>query len=495
MMAKISRRHLLASGAALGLSAGFGPVKAAGRDFDPVLSDLHRRTFDYFWHTADPDTGLAPDNWPKPDFSSVAATGFALSAYVIGAHAAYVSRAEAANRALLTLQTLWNGPQGPGTDGVMGNRGFFYHFLDMKTGLRFGKCELSSVDTALLLGGVLTCAAYFDQSNVDEAEIRRLALAIYHRVDWTFLERDNGLISMGWHPESGLPDHDAHGLIDRNWDRYNEGMLVYLLALGSPTHPIRHEAWANWMKTLPPCWGTNFGETYLGFSPLFGHQYSHVWFDFRGIADAFMRAHDSTYFDNSRKATIAQRNYAIANPLGFKDYGADVWGLTACRGPGDVTAKVNGREVQFHDYAARGIQDGDGEGLDDGTLAPTAGLSSIAFAPDICIALAHSLRDRYGSDIYGDYGFVDAFNPSFPPDLPSRTGHATPRAGWAAYEYLGIDQGPILCMLENYRSGLLWDLVCRSPVTGPGVRRAFTLAGFTPVSGEGAWLADKGTAR
>ena len=455
---------------------------------DPVLSDIHKRTFRYFWETADPDTGLVPDKWPKPDFCSVAAVGFGLSAYVIGVEAGYVTRAQAAGRTLLTLQTLWNGPQGSASTGMMGYKGFFYHFLDMKTGRRYRDCELSSVDTSLLLAGVLASAAFFDGRASDEVEIRNLAMAIYARVDWTFMERETGLVSMGWHPETGLPDHNRQGLINANWARYNEGMLVYLLALGSPTHPIRHDAWQSREKTLSSSWGTNFGETYLGFSPMFGHQYSHVWFDFRGIADGFMRSHQTTYFDNSRKATIAQRNYAIANPEKFKDYGADVWGLTACLGPADTTASVDGRNIQFEEYAARGLQDGDHESIDDGTIAPTAGLASIAFAPDICTALAHSLVDRYGDDIYTDYGFVDAFNPTFPPSLKSETGHATARDGWVSSQYLGIDQGPILCMLENHRSGLLWNLVCRSPLTGPNVRRAFKLAGFLPVSDEGAWL-------
>ena len=485
------RSVLMGTGAGIMLGAMAAKVEAGAAampvPLDPVLGDIHKRTFRYFWETADPDTGLFPDSWPKTIFCSVAAVGFGLSAYVIGANAGYVTRAEAAGRTLLTLQTLWNGPQGPDPKGMMGYKGFFYHFLDMKTGQRYHDCELSSVDTALLLAGILASAAFFDGQASDEVEIRHLALAIYGRVDWTFMERETGLISMGWHPEPGLPDHNRQGLINANWARYNEGMLVYLLALGSPTHPIRPDAWQAWEKTLNS-WGSNFGETYLGFSPMFGHQYSHIWFDFRGIADTFMRAHQSTYFENSRKATIAQRNYAIANPGKFKDYGADVWGLTACLGPADIAANVDGRSVHFEEYGARGLQDGDHESIDDGTIAPTAGLSSVAFAPDICTALAHRLVDRYGDDIYADYGFVDAFNPTFPPDLKSETGHATARAGWASSQYLGIDQGPILCMLENHRSGLLWNLVCRSPLTGPNVRKAFRLAGFQPVSAEGRWL-------
>lgn len=485
----LSRRFWLTGAAATGLvtmsvsacarAQGFASAAPPPRSLDPVLAELHRRTFDYFWQSMDPDTGLHPDNWPNPNFCSIAAVGFGLSAHVIGVQSGYVSRAEAARRARLTLQTLWSAPQGPQDVAVSGHKGFFYHFLDMKTALRFKTCELSSVDTALMMAGALTCAAFFDGADADESEIRRLAQALYDRIDWTFLERDSGLISMGWRPESGL--------IERNWDRYNEGMLVYLLALGSSTHPIRPEAWANWMQTLPPCWGENFGQTYLGFSPLFGHQYSHVWYDFRGIADAFMRSHQSTYFDNSRQATLAQYAYARQNPGGFKGYGP-VWGLTACQGPGYIKAKVGKRDIQFNGYGARGIQDGDNESFDDGTIAPTAGISSIVFTPELSTALVHTLRERYGDEIYGELGFVDAFNPSFPPDLEPEEGHVAPRAGWVAKGFLGIDQGPILCMLENYRSGLIWDLMCRSAFSGPGVRRAFKLAGFEPVAPEGAWL-------
>ncbi len=485
-----SRRALLTGVAALSL-AGCTPVAQPATkpaDWDDTLADLHKRTFSWFWDTTDATTGLTPDNWPDPDFCSVAAVGFALTAYAIGVKAGYVPRTDAATRTLNTLRTFWNGPQGPQKTGVMGYKGFFYHFLNIATGLRYETTELSSMDTSLFLTGALTAAGFFDGDDAAEKEIRQLAIAIYERVDWTFMERPNGLVSMGWHPESGLKGHDAQGLIIRSWDRYNEGMMVYLLALGSPTHPIKSEAWTSWAATIGGTWGDNFGEPHLGFAPMFGHQYSHIWYDFRGIADSFMRGKGIDYFINSQRATEAQRNYAIKNPRGFKDYGADVWGLTACRGPAYVKAVYNGHNVQFHEYAARGPQTGDDEGLDDGTIAPTAAIGSVAFAPDICVPVVHALREKYGADLYGDYGFFDAFNPSFPKGLPSRAGHATAKAGWVAYEYLAIDQGPILAMLENFRSGFVWDTFCRSALTGPIVRRAFTAAGFQTVAASGEWL-------
>ena len=486
----IDRRGLLVVGAGAGLTLLPGVARAAPamQPLDPVLADLHRRTFAYFWDTAHPVTGLAPDNWPNPRFASIAATGFALTAYCIGAASGYVARAQAARRTLTTLTTFARGRQGPEPTGVIGHKGFFYHFLDMAAATRFERCELSSVDTALLLGGVLTAAGYFDRDDPVEAQVRATALTLYEGVDWTFMARDNGLVSMGWHPEPGMRDHDAHGLIDRNWDRYNEGMLIYLLGLASPTHPLPAQAWTSWSATTHGSWRSDFGEPRLGFSPMFGHQYSHGWFDFRGIADAFMRAKGIDYFINSQRATAAQRTYAIANPRGFADYGADAWGLTACQGPADATAMVKGRAVLFREYSARGIQDGDGESIDDGTIAPTAAIGSMMFRPDLCAPLTHALRRRYGAAIYRRYGFVDAFNPSFPADLPSRTGTRDARAGWVSGEYLGIDQGPILIGLENHRSGRVWDWFCRGTATGPIVRRGFRAAGFRPVAAAGAWL-------
>lgn len=489
-----SRRSLLLGAASVGsvtaLPAGARARKHSKTEppaFDAVLADLHRRTFDYFWETT-PDNGLAGDNWPNPDFCSVASVGFALTAFCIGAKSGYVSRAAAAERTVKTLRTLWNGPQGPEPTGNMGYKGFFYHFLHADTGLRYERVELSSIDTTLCLGGVLTGVAYFDGADGIEAEIRKLGMAIYERVDWTFMERDNGLISMGWHPERGLDNHDANGLIERSWDRYNEGMMVYHLGMASPTHPIKPTAWGAWAATLAGTWGPNYAKPHLAFSPHFGHQYSHVWFDYRGIADDFMRARNSDYFINSQRATQSQRAYAISNPAGFTGYGADIWGLTACRGPGYLKGMVNGREVQFQEYGARGPSGLDNESFDDGTIAPTAAAASVAFSPDIAVPAIKAMRSRYGNEIYGKYGFFDAFNPSFPRALTSRTGNVMPKAGWVAKEYLGIDQGPILAMLENYRSGLIWDLFNRSKLTGPIVRRGFKLAGFQPVAPSGKWL-------
>ncbi len=461
---------------------------------DPVLLDLHRRTFDFFWDTTDDSTGLTPDRWPTRTFCSIAAVGFALTAYCIGVNSGYIARADAARRTRNTLRTFLNGRQGADAAGCMGYKGFFYHFLNFSDGTRYRDCELSSVDTSLFLMGALTSAAFFNGYDVVEAEIRHLAQAIYERVDWTFMARPDGLLSMGWHPEKGLPEKGLpeKGLIDHNWTGYCEGMMIYLLAMASPTHPLSPQSWTSWCASNDKSWGRNWGPrgnpAHLGFWPLFGHQYSHIWYDFRGVADPYMRRRKSDYFTNSRLATEAQRNYAIENPNRFKGYGPDTWGLTACDGPVDETLKIDGRKVQFRTYSARGPRSYDRDSFDDGTIAPTAAVSSIAFAPDICTRAAHALVATYGADIIGKYGFFDSFNLTVPAGTVSQYGHMTKTAGWVATDYLGIDQGPILAMLENARSGFVWDLLRNNPWTGGLVRKGMIAAGFQSFAPHGDWL-------
>jgi hypothetical protein len=257
-------------------------------------------------------------------------------------------------------------------------------------------------------------------------------------------------------------------------------MLVYILALGSPTHPVSADAWKAWCATYPKTWGTFHGQTFLNFAPLFGHQYSESWVDFRGIRDAWSRQHDLDYFENSRRATFSQRNYAIANPGHWTGYGANVWGLTASNGPGRFRLRTADGMREFHGYTARGA------GLDyvsdDGTIAPTAAAGSIAFAPEIAIPALTEMKRRYGAAIYDQYGFADAFNPSFHADVTLRTGKLVPGLGWVDTVQLGIDQGPIVLMIENWRSNFVWKVMRRNPY----VRRGLQRAGFS-----GGWL-DKG---
>ncbi len=434
----------------------------------PLLDTIVRRTFAFFWERSPAATGLTPDRWPTPSFSSIAAVGFALTAYPIGVEQGYVSRDAAADRTLATLRFFYQLPQGPAATGTAGYRGFFYHFLDAQSGLRYQTVELSTVDTALLLAGALYCQRYFDRDAPAEAAIRAYADSLYRRVDWTWAQPRGPLVTMGWTPEGGFHHLD--------WRGYNEAMIVYLLALGSPTHPIDAAAWDAWTSTYT--WGTYYGQSHVGFAPLFGHQYSQVWVDFRGIADRYMRGRGIDYFENSRRATYAQRGYAMANPAGWTDYGRDVWGLSASDGPADVTRTVNGVARRFFTYAARGASHT--EVRDDGTLAPTAVAGSLPFAPEIVGPALIAMHQRYGTWLFGQYGFLDAFNPTWRwTDPPVLHGRVVAGTGWFDTDYLGIDQGPILAMIANYRSAMVWRTMRTSPYLVEGLRRA----GFT-----GGWL-------
>ncbi|TMH08420.1 MAG: hypothetical protein E6H67_01485 [Betaproteobacteria bacterium] len=438
---------------------------------EPFLVDLQERTFRFFWDTANPKNGLVPDRYPTPSFSSVAAVGFALTSYPVGVERAYVTRPAARQRVLATLRFFRNAAQGPDARGATGYKGFFYHFLDMKTGKRFEDSELSTVDTAILLAGALFCQSYFDGPEPEEVEIRALVDEIYRRVDWQWAQPHPPAISHGWAPEEGFLEYD--------WRGYNEAMLVYLLALGSPTFAVAPEAWIEWTSTYDKSWGKSFGQEYLSFPPLFGHQYPQVWVDFRDLQDAYMRRRGLDYFENSRRAIYAQQAYAIANPLRCKEYGATVWGITASDGPADMELEEGGVLRLFRTYTARGIGDAGTATHDDCTLAPTAAVASIPFAPELAIPAVLEMNRRFGEHIYAKYGFLDAFNLSFNFDGPLIHGRCIPGFGWVDGDYIGIDQGAILAMLENYRSAMIWRVMHKNPY----VRRGLQRAGFS-----GGWL-------
>jgi hypothetical protein len=458
------RRSVILGAAGLAGACAATPPGGGG---EALLDDLEQRTFRFFWDTTDTEKGLAHDRWPTQSFSSVAAVGFALTAYPIGVERGWAPRAEAARRTLNTLRFFHDAPQGPQASGVTGHKGFFYHFLDRATGTRFEQTELSTVDTALFLGGSMFAAGYFDRQTPVETEIRRLADAIYARVDWRWAQTRPPSIALGWHPEKGFLPYD--------WIGYSEAMLIYLMALGSPTHAIEPAAWTRWTSGYDQRWGEHWGQTHLHFGPLFGHQYSHVWIDFRGIRDPWMAAKGIDYFENSRRATLAQRAYAVANPMRWRGYDGQVWGLTACDGPADVKRMFAGEMREFRSYSARGPGD-----FDDGTIAPTAAAASIAFAPEIVIPAIAEMRRRH-PHVYGRYGFLDSFNPSFTyTDTPLKHGRLVAGQGWVDTDYLGIDQGPILAMVENHRSDLVWRVMRRNP----HLRRGLQRAGFT-----GGWLA------
>ena len=444
---------------------------------EAFLDTLQHRTFRWFWETT-PENGLVHDRWPGQDFSSIAAIGFGLPAYGIGAERGYVTREAAAERTLTTLRTLYEAPQGPEQVGVSGHRGYFYHFLEYDDATRFRGTELSTIDTALLMAGVLFSREYFDGASATERAIRATADSLYQRVEWPWFESDgDGRLTMGWHPET------AFGRAD--WRGYNEGMILYLLGLGSPTHPLDAAAWEAWTGTYE--WEDFYGYEHVNFTPLFGHQYSHLFVDFRGIRDAWMREKSDElgapydYFENSRRATLSQRAYAADNPGGWADYSAEVWGLTASDGPSDRAVEVDGERRQFHTYWARGASADHVN--DDGTLAPTALGGSIPFAPEVTIPALRAMAARYPALWTSDYGFRDAVNPTFTfDDVPiKRHSEVTPE-GWVDHDYLGIDQGPILIMAENYRSGLVWETLKKSPYLVHGLRRA----GF-----QGGWLSGR----
>jgi hypothetical protein len=404
---------------------------------DALLDTLQHTAFDYFWNEANPSNGLIRDRSTAGSACSVAAVGFGLTAIAIGIDHGWITRAQGRDRVLTTLITFWNGPQGPDSSGMIGYKGLFYHFLDMTTATRTWSSELSTIDSALLFAGVLDVKQYFSTSDADEIQIRALADSLYQRADWEFSRNSGPGIRMGWKPITGFSGFGT-------WVGYNEATILYLLALGSPTHPIPPSTWFTWTSGYN--WSTQYGYEYLVFPPLFGHQYSHCWVDFRNIADIYMTSKGSTYFENSRRATLAARAYCIDNPGGWIGYGPDLWGLTASDDPTG--------------YVAHGAPPAQS---DNGTITPTAAASSIAFAPEVVIPALHHMYDVYGSQIWSTYGFLDAFNPS---------------VSWVGTDYLGIDQGPIIIMIENYRNQSVWNRF----MLDESIQSGLTKAGFNTIT-------------
>jgi hypothetical protein len=415
-----------------GTVSGWALAFASDDDF---LEYVQRCAFDYFWYQANPTNGLVRDRSDPTSAASVAATGFGLTAIGVAIDHGWITRAEGRARTLATLKTFQDAPQGDGVTGTIGYHGWFYHFLDVNTGFRAGTSELSSIDTALLLAGVLYAREYFHGAEAEETGIRDLADAILSRIDWVWMQNGGGTLTMGWRPESGF--------LGARWVGYNEAMILYLLGMGAPSNPLPATCWANWTGGYQ--WNTSYELSFVHFPPLFGHQYSHCWVDFRHIADAYMQGQTSTYFENSRRATLAQQAYAIENPKGHTGYGTNVWGFTACDGPG-----IGG----YFPYIARGAPP---EENDDGTVAPTAAGGSMPFAPEICVPALRGFYTNYLAKIWTGYGFRDAFNLE---------------TNWWGPHVLGIDQGPILLMIENHRSGRVWDVFMRNPTIQHGLERA-----------------------
>lgn len=433
---------------------------AAARQEDGFLDEIEKAHFQYFLKHGDPKTGLTMDSSREDTSCSIAAVGFSLSSYIIASRRDYISRSEAGDYVLKTLKTLWSLPQGPEPTGVSGYRGFFYHFLDRKSCTRTWNSELSSIDTALLMAGVLSCKTYFDEANAQEKEIRDLAAKLFDRVEWDFMYRPDGFLSMGWNPEAGK------GFLDAEWSMFCEGPILILMAAGSSTHPIPAEAWSNYCKNFKTT--SSFGEKRLNFAPTYGYQYPQCWIDFRELKDEAVKELGIDYFENARRILLAQHAYAVANPMGWRSYGKDCWGLTACDGPGSVKKPYRGKEVEFRGYSLRGCP----QEFDDGTIAPTAVAASIPYAPELTIATIKNWR-KNRPEIWGSCGFYDAFNPSFDETKPS---------GWVDPSYLGIDQGPIVIMTENYRSGFLWNLMKKNEVIVRGLQRSGFAGGWLDIA-------------
>jgi hypothetical protein len=401
------------------------PTSLAPED-EPFLEELERANFKYFWDQTNPATGLVKDRGATraPDervVASIAATGFGLTALAIGHQRGYISYSEARTRVLATLRFLWK--------KLPTHRGFFFHWANMNTGERIWDSEVSSVDTALLLCGVLTCREHFVHS-----EINQLAHEIFNRVEWSWLSEDTTLLPHGWSPEFGF--------LSYRWDYYSELMGMYLLGLGSSTFPLKVETWNAWKRTT----FEYDGLRYVGsFAPLFVHQYSHAWFDFRGKRDQH-----TDYFHNSVIATEVHRRFCLELAPTFPDYSNDLWGISAS--DSDKGYVIWGGPPKM--------------GPIDGTVAPSASAGSLPFLPQPVMRVLRTIKDRYGDKAWTMYGFVNAFNPL---------------KNWYDNDCIGIDTGITMLMAENTRTGFVWKTFMKNPEA----QRGMQLAGFKPYTAAG----------
>jgi hypothetical protein len=388
------------------------------------LDDLESRGIRFFMDEADPVTGLMPDraraNGGPGEIASTASIGFGLTALCVGDYRGYISHQVAYDRSLKVLLYL--------RDHAPQLHGLFYHFLNMHTGAREWNCEVSNIDTALLMGGVITVRQHFPGT-----ELAKVADQLYQNVDWGWLSYSDGTFYMGYRPEVGI--------LRARWGDFNEGPLIYLLALGSRIHPVSAQAWEAWRRQPVE---TFSGLTYVQCPPLFTHQYPQVWFDLRGLRDNQM-----DYFRNSQLATLAQRQWFIDDLSKlFPLYGPNLWGLTASDCEGGYTA-WGGPPLDK------------GEHPIDGSVVPAASAGSLAFEPRLCLNTLENMRSRYGQKAWAKYGFVDCFNPS---------------NDWYDHDVIGIDVGPSVLMAENCRSGFVW----KTFMSAPEAQAAIRAAGFRP---------------
>ena len=416
-----------------------------------MLDSIQQKTFLFFLNERHPEWSIIKDRAASWAPASIASTGFGIPAFAVGAERSWITREQAARMTLDILDFFVSSVQSADTSGT-GYKGFYYHFLRMNSGTRAWKCELSSIDTGLLMMGIIFARNYYNLDNEEENKIRSKATLLLDRIDWNFMAMpDTGkyanTISMAWTPEKGL--HDM------GWSGYDEALFLYVLAAGSGMENAEksYNAWLASYKWMTPYKGLS----HVAFPPLFGHQFSQAFIDFRGIADRYMKEKGIDYFENSRRATYVQRQYAIDNPKGWVGYDSLCWGITASDGPGD---QYNFDDKKFLGYAGRGTSGPDYNYFDDGTVAPYAPLSSLPFAPEIVFPTIKSINEKYGQNLWGKYGYYDSFNPT---------------AKWFDNDFVGIDEGPMLLMIENFRTGLIWNIVRKDPIIQKGLNRL----GFT----------------
>ena len=414
-------------------------------DDEAWLDGIERAAFGYFRQTVNPANGLVADTSRSGSPCSIAVVGFALSVYPIAVERGWMSRDEAVTLTLAALRFFRDCDQS-GSPTATGYKGFYYHFLDMQSGLRVWQSELSMIDTAFLMAGVLTAREYFNALSAPETELRRIAEELYLNVDWLWSQNGGATITQGWKPESGF--------LHYGWEGYTEGVVLYVLALGSPTHPLTGDPYHSWTVTYQ--WENLYGIDILYAAPLFIYHFSHAWVDLRGVQDPFMRDKGSDYFENSRRAVLIQREYARRNPGGFAGYGEDCWGLSACDGP---TGERSGQgHSRLFGYAARGVP----YGPDDGTLAGCAPVASLPFAPDIVLETARAMHQRY-AEMHPDHQYASGFNPG----LVGADGKY-----WVSPGHYGLDQGIVTMMIENYRTDFIWRLTRNCSYFVAGLQRA-----------------------
>ncbi|MEO6968926.1 MAG: glucoamylase family protein [Rhodanobacteraceae bacterium] len=424
-----------------------GIPHAFNAEDEKLLDTLQSAAFRYFTENTHPKTGLVADSSKKGSAASIASTGFALSCYPIAVERGWLSRDEAVAVTLRTLKFFAGSRQGEDAEAT-GHKGFYYHFLDMRTGKRAEDCELSTIDTAMLLAGMVVAGEYFDRKTVAEKEIRSLVKHLFDRVEWRWtLDKQNDEVNQSWKPGEGFKKAD--------WEGYTEALVMYVMGAASPSHPLPRKTYQDDAQGYE--WRHNAGLDWIHATPLFIHLFPQAWIDLRGLDDGYVSKHGAfDYFQNTQRAIAIQRVYAYLNPYAYAGYGKDVWGLSACAGPDGERKTRDGKKRKFMGYAARGVT----HDSDDGTLVPWAATTCLAHEPEAALAGLHALLDTYPHALR-EGQFVGAINPSLPGDNP---------AGWIAPTCFGLDQGLVVMMIENARSGFIWELTRNSQVFSKGLK-------------------------